>query len=85
MGESEECICYIIITTSGTYYTGITSNLVRRWREHVSGRSAYLGRYKAKEVVYVECCGSRRLAARLERRIKTKGAYNYLLRLKYRK
>lgn len=81
-----EFIClYIIATHSGTHYTGITNNLLRRWHEHITGKSSYLSKFEPKEVIYVEFFDSRKVAARKERKIKNIGAGNYLLRLKHRK
>lgn len=84
MGCSELICVYIIATHFGTYYTGITNNLVRRWKEHITGQSSYLSKFKAKEVCYVEFHESRRGAAKKEQYIKTMGAKNYMLRLKFR-
>lgn len=84
MGGLELICLYVISTHLGTYYTGITNSLVRRWHEHVSGQSRYLRFAGAKEVVYVEYFDNRRLAAKKERKIKNIGAGNYLLRLKHR-
>lgn len=81
--ETEICV-YIIITHYGTYYTGITNNLIRRWFEHVTGKSKYLSVFSPKEVIHVELFDSRRKAASKERFIKSMGAKNYLLMLKYR-
>jgi len=81
-----ELIClYIISTHVGTHYTGITNNLVRRWKEHSTGQSSYLSKFIPKEVIYVEFFDNRKVAARKERKIKNIGASNYLLRLKHRK
>jgi putative endonuclease len=80
----EEVIVYIIITHYGTYYTGITNNLVRRWKEHKEGKSSYLSKFKPKEVIFIESFNTRREAARKERYIKKVGAYKYLLKLQYR-
>lgn len=84
MGCSELICVYIIVTHYGTFYTGITNNLIRRWCEHVNGKSSYLSKFKPKEVVYVEFHESRRGAAKRERYIKTMHARIFLLRLKYR-
>ena len=84
--DCSEFICvYIILTHYGTYYTGITNNLVRRWKEHITGQSSYLSKFKAKEVIYVEFHESRRGAASKERYIKKVGAGKFLLKLKFRK
>ena len=34
------CYLYMIKTTRGGLYTGITNNIERRWNEHKSGRGA---------------------------------------------
>jgi putative endonuclease len=80
----EEVIVYIIATHYGTYYTGITNNLVRRWKEHKEGKSSYLSKFKPKEVIHTETFNNRKDAARKERYIKKVGAYKYLLKLQFR-
>lgn len=82
--DRDEVICYIIRTHYGTYYTGITNNLIRRYKEHLDLKSSYLSRFKAKEVIHIEWFKTRKEAARKERYIKRVGAKNYLLRLKYK-
>lgn len=77
-------ICYIILTNYNTYYTGITNNLIRRWNEHIKGKSSYLSKWYGKEVVLIEWFSNRQEAARKERYIKKIGARNYLLRLKHK-
>jgi putative endonuclease len=64
---------YIIETVDGTYYTGMTNDLARRFGEHVSDstRSAtYLRAHKPAYVVYITECETRRDALRLEQRLK---------------
>ena len=79
-------IClYIISTNFGTYYTGITNSLIRRWKEHKEGKSSYLSKFSPKEVVYVCFYSERKEAAREERRVKSIGAFKYMNRLKHRK
>jgi putative endonuclease len=65
---------YIIETEDGTYYTGMTNDLARRFSEHVSNgpRSAsYLRMHKPVYVVYTSECRSRGDAIRLETRLKS--------------
>jgi predicted GIY-YIG superfamily endonuclease len=81
----DEVICYIILTHYGTYYTGITNSLIRRWKEHIAGKSSYLSKFTGKEVVHIEWFSNRKDAAKKERYIKKVGAKLYLLKLKYRK
>jgi len=84
MGQTNFIIVYIIKTHFNTYYTGITNNLIRRWKEHVNGESSYLSKFKPKEVVHIEIYNTRQSAAKKERRIKKIGAYKYLIKLKHR-
>lgn len=63
---------YIIETEDGTYYTGQTNDLFRRFSEHISGTkngAAYLRSHKPRYLVYLEECDSRGDALRRERQI----------------
>ena len=84
MGRFEVVYVYIILTHFGTYYTGITNNLQRRWKEHNDGQSSYLRKFKPKQIIHVEVFNTRREAAKKERYIKSVGASKYLLRLQFR-
>jgi putative endonuclease len=64
---------YIIETEDGTYYTGMTNDVARRFQEHLSGTTrsaAYLKMHKPKYVVYLAECRTRGDAMRLERKLK---------------
>ena len=64
---------YIIETVDGTYYTGMTNDLARRFQEHLSGGSqsaSYLKMHKPEYVVYLAECRTRGDAMRLEQRLK---------------
>ncbi len=64
---------YIIETEDGTYYTGQTNDLSRRFEEHLSGSTksaSYFKIHKPRYVVYVEECETRGDALRRERKIK---------------
>jgi putative endonuclease len=64
---------YIIETVDGTYYTGMTNNLARRFNEHVSDSSrsaSYLRMHRPAYVVYITECATRGAAMRLEQRLK---------------
>ncbi|MHA2177641.1 MAG: GIY-YIG nuclease family protein, partial [Candidatus Thorarchaeota archaeon] len=55
------------------YYTGITNNVARRFKEHLAGNThaaAYLKMHKPKFVVYLEPRETRGDAMRLENRLK---------------
>lgn len=73
------CIVYIISTHYNTYYCGITNNLIRRWKEHKFGKSSYLSKFKAKEVVHIEIFYTRKQAAQKEKQIKNFGVKKYFL------
>ncbi len=62
---------YIILCSDDTLYTGITTDLQRRFAQHASGRGAkyFRGRQPA-EVVYQECGLTRGSAGRREMEIK---------------
>ncbi len=69
---------YIIETEDGTYYTGMTNDIARRFKEHLSGKShgaKYLKTHKPLYVVYLEESPTRGDALRLE--IKLKADYKY--------
>jgi putative endonuclease len=83
MALPSEFVTYIITTHFGTYYTGITNSIIRRWKEHNSGNSSYLSRFKPKEVVYIYYSATRSEAYRLEQKIKRIGAKKYLLIQKF--
>ncbi|MHA1821464.1 MAG: GIY-YIG nuclease family protein [Promethearchaeota archaeon] len=53
-----------------TYYTGYTSNLAKRFQEHVSGNGAKYTKGKQLKIVHYEIFTSRKEAMRREREIK---------------
>lgn len=63
---------YIILCSDGTLYTGITTDLQRRFDQHVTGRGAkyFRGRHPV-DVVYREGGHTRSSAGRREIEIKT--------------
>jgi putative endonuclease len=63
---------YIIETADGTYYTGQTNNLFRRFTEHMSGNSKgarYLRAHKPEFLVHLEEFETRGEAMKRERGI----------------
>ncbi|MHA2603337.1 MAG: GIY-YIG nuclease family protein [Candidatus Thorarchaeota archaeon SMTZ1-83] len=63
---------YIIETEDGTYYTGQTNDLYRRFTEHLSNSSksaAYLRMHRPEYLVYLEECSTRVEAMKRERQI----------------
>lgn len=66
-----EWYVYIILCSDDSLYTGVTTDMERRFRQHAEGRGAkfFRGR-KPVRVVYLECNHSRSSAASREARIK---------------
>ncbi|MHA1838374.1 MAG: GIY-YIG nuclease family protein [Candidatus Ranarchaeia archaeon] len=61
----------MILCQDGTYYTGCTQDIEKRYNQHLSGKGArYTRGHKPKKIVYVEEVLSRRTALVRERRIK---------------
>ena len=64
-------LVYVILCSDGSLYTGITTDLRRRFDQHASGRGAkYFRGRRPLEVVYREEGHTRSSAARREREIK---------------
>jgi putative endonuclease len=64
-------LVYVIEAGDGTLYTGITTDLARRWQQHASGRGArYLRGRDLRAVVFVEAGHDRASASRREAAIK---------------
>lgn len=63
---------YIIKTVSGKYYTGITTDVKRRFNEHKNLKKGakYLKANPPKEIVYQEECENRSVATKREIEIK---------------
>lgn len=61
---------YMLRTAGGALYTGITTDVARRLRQHQSGRGAKSLRGKGPLTLAYQCALSRELAASLEYRVK---------------
>jgi putative endonuclease len=65
------CFCYILKCSDGTYYTGWTTDPIRRTRQHNAGRGAkYTRSHRPVQLVYVEELPDRGSAMRRELQIK---------------
>ncbi len=63
---------YLIECKDGTLYTGITTDVERRFKEHSSGRGgAYTKMKKVKKLLYTEECKNRSVALKRESEIKS--------------
>ena len=64
-------LVYMILCSDETFYTGITTNLQRRFDQHASGKGAkYFRGRRPLQVVYRESGHTRSSASRREREIK---------------
>jgi putative endonuclease len=64
--------CYILECADGTYYTGWTTDPVRREKQHNAGRGArYTSTRRPVRLVYIEEQPDRASAMKRERAIKT--------------
>jgi putative endonuclease len=64
---------YIIETTTGKYYTGITTDVDRRFQEHKSDTkkgAKYFRSNTPKKVIHTECFENRSQASKRESEIK---------------
>ena len=62
---------YILECADGSLYTGITTDVERRVKEHISGRGGhYTATHKPKEILFVEQHFSRSSALKREAAIK---------------
>ncbi len=66
-----EWYVYIIVCSDNSLYTGITTDIKRRFRQHVEGKGAkYFRGREALQVLYLENGHSRSSAAKREFHIK---------------
>ncbi len=62
---------YLLLCTDGTLYTGITTDLERRFAEHKAGTGArYTKAHGAKKILYSEAHPDRSAASKREAEIK---------------
>ena len=62
---------YILKCADGTLYTGITTDVKRRFKEHLDGKGGHYTRARgAKQILYTEKCGDRSSAQKREAQIK---------------
>ena len=70
--DSTDWSVYIIRATDGALYTGITTDVERRWSEHVSGKKGakYFRGRKPEALVFTETGHSRSSASKREFEVK---------------
>lgn len=71
MKKDKDWQVYIIQTKTGKLYTGITTDINRRWSEHKNKKGAkYFRLENPQEVVFIEDCKNRAEATKREYEIK---------------
>lgn len=65
-------LVYIILADDGSFYTGITTDIYRRWHQHKEGKGGakYFRGRKPMSVIYLEDAHSRSSASQREAAIK---------------
>lgn len=62
---------YILLCEDGTFYTGCTNNIEKRYRAHMNGRASYYTKSRGVEcLVYKESATDRSAAQKREAQIK---------------
>jgi len=62
---------YILKCTDASLYTGITTDVERRFKEHADGKGGnYTRSHGAEKIVHIEKCGDRSAALRREYEVK---------------
>lgn len=77
---------YMLLCQDGSYYTGTTNDLAKRFRAHEQGKGAkYTRSHKPVALVYQEACEDKAAALRREHELKklTHAAKQRLLRHVY--
>ena len=73
MTSSNDWFVYMIRTNDAQVYTGITTDMARRWREHASGKTGarYFRGRKLVQLCYLEAEHNRSSASQREYAIKS--------------
>ena len=67
-----EYYVYIMTNHSGTLYTGVTNDLIRRVDEHKRGKgSSFTGKYRINRLLFYESTNNVHVAIAREKEIKT--------------
>jgi putative endonuclease len=62
---------YILLCQDGSYYTGSTNDVVKRFKDHLAGRGAkYTKSHKPEKIIYQESFSSKSEALKREAEIK---------------
>ena len=71
---------YVIRSKEGLVYTGITTNLTNRLKQHNSGSCRWTSRGSAWQIVYSEECENSKVARQRERYFKNRAGKEWLHR-----
>ena len=84
MGTTNGIVFVYILRLSGNkHYTGITNNPVKRFKEHINGKSKFTSHFQIDALIYIEQFPSRKAARIKEVYIKQTGAMRYILKSKF--
>jgi predicted GIY-YIG superfamily endonuclease len=70
--------CYILKMRNGKYYTGITAHLIKRLTQHNQGNCFTTRLHRPITLLYIAKFSNYKDARWLEKKIKHRGARNYL-------
>lgn len=73
---------YILKLIDDRYYCGITNNLDRRFNEHNKNKKSWASKIGVICIVYSKAYDTRRIAAKMEKRIKLFGVKKYIMYLR---
>lgn len=76
---------YVLCLSNRTYYTGMTADMDRRMKEHKNGQSWSTKRFLPLELIFVARIEGRKIARKLEVRIKSRGAKRWLNEMRFNK
>lgn len=70
---------YVLLCDNGAYYKGFTSNLKRRYQQHLKGQGAkYTAQHKPVKIVYFETFNTQAEAVARERYFKSGSGREWL-------
>ena len=77
--DNKMCYVYVIRSLSSDYwYTGVTSDLRKRFSQHHEGSAGWTKRHRPYELIYYEACRNRDDATAREKYLKTGMGKRYL-------
>lgn len=80
---NEIVFVYVLLLGNDNYYTGLTNNPVRRFKEHFNGYSGYTSRFTVIGLMLLKPYSNRKKARVIEVKIKSIGAKRYITQCKF--